>query len=87
MEIICIRYFQQMSKTHIITNCGGIPRNKGAGVLQELFEQIGAQCPIVGAGLAIQWPELLYICFRNLDEQHHSGGLLSTVMKMGLNIE
>ena len=33
VEILCIRYFQQMSKTHIITNCGGLPRNKGAGVL------------------------------------------------------
>ena len=33
MEIFCIRYSQLMSKTHIITNCGGLPRNKGAGVL------------------------------------------------------
>ena len=33
LAILCIRYFQQMWKTHIITNCGGLPRNKGAGVL------------------------------------------------------
>ena len=38
--------------------------------MEEVFEQIGAVSNSWG-GLAIQWRELLYICFRNLDHQQH----------------
>ena len=62
---------------HIITStpphyCSWDPKEK---LMEEVFEQIGAVSNSWG-GLAIQWRELLYICFRNQHTDNTTTGYI-----------